>query len=414
MRTIILSLGMAVMPAAYASQLYIGQDTCPLNSLSLMIGPPKICPSVNIISSYNTTQDRDGLSQRRIAADMESDVWKTLRSCSAKYCIYTNKNFYGEAISVITTAHDRGRIGKIRAPEAISKSDRELAKVVEIPGKGRGLVATRTIRRGERIMASRPAFLVHRDIFREVALEDIYSLVDTAVNSLPTSRKDAYLAQAGTMGGHKALDILFTNAFQISLGEHDGFHYANFPEVSILNHDCRPNLAFFIDKSLTHYTHAVRDIKPGEELTISYLDALQVRSVRQERVQHLLGFSCSCPQCALPKKESDASDRRLFAISQMRDKLSDLQSKGTSLAVIEEYVALYRTERLEHRIAEAYKLAALGYNTLKAEGMAKTYALLSLEAALLESGPEAADVKEMKNLANAPKSHWSWSLKSHD
>jgi hypothetical protein len=109
-----------------------------------------------------------------------------------------------------------------------------------IQGKGNGLVATRTIRRGERIMAARPALLVHRDALIELELEEVYHLIDLAVNSLSKPRKDRYVAQAGTMGGRKNTDILFTNSFQVSLGDLDGFHYGNFPEVSLLNHDCRP------------------------------------------------------------------------------------------------------------------------------------------------------------------------------
>ncbi|TGJ79117.1 hypothetical protein E0Z10_g9644 [Xylaria hypoxylon] len=262
-------------------------------------------------------------------------------------------------------------------------------------------------------MAARPALLVHRDAFSEIPLEDMYYMMEIAVNNLPKARKESYLAQAGTMGGHKITDILFTNSFQVALGDHDGFHYGNFPEVSLLNHDCRPNLAFFVDQNLTHYTHAVRDIEPGEELTISYIDALQARSIRQERTRNSLGFPCACPHCTLSKKDSDASDDRLLAISRIESELSDFSSQASSPAMIEEYMSLYRTERLEHNVAGAYTLAALNYNLFGKAGMAKKYAQLSIEAGLLESGPDAADVREMRILADYPKSHWSWNIKPH-
>lgn len=173
------------------------------------------------------------------------------------------------------------------------------------------------------------------------------------------------------------------------------------------------SLAFFIDQNLTHYTHAVRDIKPGDELTISYLDPLQVRSLRQERTRNSLGFSCGCSHCALPKKESDASDGRLLTISRIANELSDFESKALSPAMIEEYVASYRKERLEYKIAEAYTLAALNYNLFGKADMAKKYALLAIEAGLLENGPDAADVQQMKMIADNPKLHWSWNMKPH-
>ncbi|KAJ8124861.1 hypothetical protein O1611_g8779 [Lasiodiplodia mahajangana] len=401
----------AALPVAHALQAYIGQNTCPWNTLSSNY-EQYMCSPLNLINPLDEVQGRERSHQRNDASGQERNIWSTSPDCFSEYCVYSNDGF-GRGISLITTALNYDRIKRIQTPEIVSRKDDEKARIVEIPTKGRGLVATRAIRRGERIMAAKPAFLVHREAFMELPLEDIYSLMDMAVNRLPKPRRESYLAQAGTMGGHKITDILFTNSFQVALADQDGFHYANFPDVSIFNHDCRPNLAFFVDKNLTHYTYAVRDIRPGEELTISYLDGLQVRSMRQERTQNSLGFSCGCSQCSLPKKESAESDNRLLAISQIEKNLSDFNGKAPSPTMIEEYVALYRKERLEYKMAEAYTLAALNYNLIGKAGMAKKYARLSVEATLLESGPDAADVAQMKILADSPKSHWSWNMRPH-
>ncbi|KAI0106205.1 hypothetical protein GGR51DRAFT_518226 [Nemania sp. FL0031] len=405
------SLLTAALPVAHALQAYTGQNTCPWNTLSSTY-EQYMCPPLDLINTLDEVQSRERSRQRDDTSDQERNIWSTSPDCFGEYCVYTNDGF-GRGISLITTAQNHDRIKQIQLPPMLSRPDNEKARIVEIPGKGRGLIATRAIRRGERIMAARPALLVHREAFMELPLEDIYSLMDMAVNSLPKPRKESYLAQAGTMGGHKITDILFTNSFQVALGDQDGFHYGNFPDVSILNHDCRPNLAFFVDKNLTHYTHAVRDIKLGEELTISYLDGLQVRSARQERTRSSLGFSCGCSHCSLPKEESEASDNRLLTISQLEKGLSDFNGKAPSLTMIEEYVALYRKERLEYKMAEAYTFAALNYNLIGKAGMAKKYARLSVDATLLESGHDAADVAQMKILADSPKSHWSWNMRPH-
>src|SRR4051812_28312599 len=43
--------------------------------------------------------------------------------------------------------------------------------------------------------------------------------------------------------------------------------------VSRLNHACSPNLGYYFDSTtLSHRVYAVRDIFPGEELTISYVE----------------------------------------------------------------------------------------------------------------------------------------------
>ncbi|KAI0408951.1 hypothetical protein F4802DRAFT_604706 [Xylaria palmicola] len=396
-----------------AIQAHISQDLCSWNSLPSVFWQD-VCPLANLMPSSADIRGSRRPSPRNDAKAAGSGSWSRSPDCFGEYCVYTNNNFFGQGISLVTTARNHIRIKQIQLPETVSIPNHEKVRAVEIPAKGRGLVATRTIRRGERIMAARPALLVHRNAFSDLRLEDIYHLMDRAVGNLPKPRKESYLAQAGTMGGHKITDILFTNSFQVALGDKDGgFHYGNFPEVSLLNHDCRPNLAFFVDQNLTHYTHAVRDIAPGEELTISYIDALQARLVRQERTRSSLGFSCGCSQCALPPKESDASDNRLLAISRIEGELLDVSSKTSSPTLIEEYVALYRAERLEFKIAGAYTLAALNYNLLGKADMTKKYGQLAIEAGLLESGPDAADVRQMRILADDPRSHWSWNMKSH-
>lgn len=44
--------------------------------------------------------------------------------------------------------------------------------------------------------------------------------------------------------------------------------------MSRLNHACSPNLGYYFDSAtLSHRVYAVRDIFPGEELTISYVES---------------------------------------------------------------------------------------------------------------------------------------------
>ena len=158
---------------------------------------------------------------------------------------------------------------------------------------------------------------------------------------------------------------------------------------------------------MLHHTHAVRDIAAGEELTISYLDSFSTQAERKSRARGSWGFDCSCSQCRLPKKLSDASDAILAEIRQIEGQLEDLNKKVTS-GLIEKLVKLYKKERLESKISNAYTLAALNYNLLGMAKQATKYAALAAEAALLERGPRSADVETMRELLKSPKQHWSW------
>ncbi|KAJ3565263.1 hypothetical protein NPX13_g7571 [Xylaria arbuscula] len=398
------SLLAAALPLGYALQVDASMNTCPWIGFSLDF-EQSMCAYMEL----EAFADESGEYRRD---SLEHNNWRTFPDCFDDYCVYTNDNFHGKGLSLITTASNHHRVKELQIPQTALELGYEKTRIAEIPDKGRGLIATKTIRKGERILAAKPALLVHRDAFRQVAMQDMFYLMDLAVSNLPKARRESYMGQAGSMGSHKITDILFTNSFQVTLGGHDGFHYANFPEVSVLNHDCRPNMAFFIDGNLTHHTHAVRDISPGEELTISYVDALQIRSERQERTRNSLGFSCTCSQCTLPKEELDASDDRIRTISRIERELSNVNSKEPSPAMIEEYIALYKTEGLDHNIAGAYTLAALNYNFLGKATLAKKCARLSAEAGRLENGPDAGDVREMTVLAEDPESHWSWKAKA--
>ncbi|KAH9578183.1 SET domain [Trypanosoma melophagium] len=73
----------------------------------------------------------------------------------------------------------------------------------------------------------------------------------------------------------------------------------------LFNHSCEPNLQVLYscvnDETLT--VEAIRDIEPGEELLISYIDeSLPYPDRQQQLYEHYL-FTCRCPKC-----ESESHD----------------------------------------------------------------------------------------------------------
>lgn len=233
------SLLTAIIPAANTLSAHVIQEYCPWNTLSLPL-EQCMCLSGNAVRSHGDVTNRPSSKKHDDSRSLKSNIWRASSDCFEGYCVYTNDGFFGEGISLVTTATNYRRVTQIQVPETTPISYREKSRTADIPGKGRGLVAIRTIRRGEQIMATRPALLVHRNIFGDLPLQEVYQLMDMAINNLSKPRRESYLAQAATMGGHRITDILFTNSFQIALKDSDGFHYGNFPEVSLLNHDCRP------------------------------------------------------------------------------------------------------------------------------------------------------------------------------
>lgn len=78
---------------------------------------------------------------------------------------------------------------------------------------------------------------------------------------------------------------------------------------SRLNHSCVPNAYHGFNPEIQRFTvHAVRDIEPGEEITINYMGGQADTLIRTQRLDHLrtnYGFTCTCVACSDRTGQSD-------------------------------------------------------------------------------------------------------------
>lgn len=73
---------------------------------------------------------------------------------------------------------------------------------------------------------------------------------------------------------------------------------------SFLNHSCLPNLRLSRSDAGIHSFVALRDINAGEELTLSYIDDMELQdciSLRKSIFLRRRGFECLCCLCVAPK-----------------------------------------------------------------------------------------------------------------
>ncbi|KAK2041373.1 SET domain-containing protein [Colletotrichum somersetense] len=379
-------------------------------------------PALGRLAAANGTADPPPPKEQKKKKDIwrSDEGWLGPHACAGVYCSYSRPSFAGgRGIVLVTTpfsAEEASRLPAFATEPTAGEGDGGLFRVVEMPGKGLGLVANQPIRRGQRIMAHPPAVVVHRRFVDDIDPEEQYRVFEDAAARLPEAAREAFMAQMGQAAaahrstGQRVHDILHTNSFELGLNIRDGHHFGNYPEVSRFNHDCRPNVAFYIDDSdLRHYTHAVRDIQPGEELTISYVDSLSARVVRQDRARRNWGFGCSCAHCSLPEPFVRASDQRLVRMWEVEQQLSHWNGEAVDEDMIEGLVGMYRQEGLDgSHGGDAFRLAALNYNSLGMEAEALGYARLAEEQLLLEKGPAARQVGDMRDLMRDPKAHYSW------
>ncbi|KAG5857365.1 hypothetical protein ANANG_G00018700 [Anguilla anguilla] len=94
------------------------------------------------------------------------------------------------------------------------------------------------------------------------------------------------------------------NCFSISDGELQEVGVGLYPSVSLLNHACRPNCVMVFEGRILRL-RAVRDIRPLEELTISYTDVMTPSQDRRKGLREQYCFLCECERCVTADKDSD-------------------------------------------------------------------------------------------------------------
>ncbi|THU86385.1 SET domain-containing protein, partial [Dendrothele bispora CBS 962.96] len=218
-------------------------------------------------------------------------------------------------------------------PEPLPRSDcsrPKQYKIIETPGKGMGMFATRDIEYGELILTERPllvfpasprhmsslAYPKHFTIdqIQQAQLNQLEKLMETLVDQMPKENQEAYKKLANCHqedGSGPLLGIARTNGFPI--GDYyepkiPGFpeaatrYSATFKDISRINHSCRPNACRDWDSpTFSFHLRASKPIKKGQEITLSYIsDAVDPTSERQRQLASY-GFTCTCEACSNPE-----------------------------------------------------------------------------------------------------------------
>jgi len=350
------------------------------------------------------------------------------------FCVFTDTKFAkGRGTSFIMTRRRADYIATNPAftdPELVADTNQDLVRTIpakydlkEFPGKGMGLAANQFIARGDLIMANTASLMIDYRAFSELTRDQYKELQLHAVNYLPEQHRWAVL-NLSTHGQtfDSQIDMVEkigeTNAFDIDPDADDeeqehGF-FVVFPEIARFNHDCRPNADYYYDHAtLTQYIHAARDIRPGEELTLSYINPIMLREARLRKLNRNWGFRCACPACTKEGARAEASDMRIRKIKELRPKMRNWKPSSVATPQMAELlVSLYEEEKLWGSMYHAYSFAAFEYNAVGDAWSAIKYAMKSYEWGVPIIGDKAADVVEMKKMAEDPYNHWSWLLRT--
>ncbi|PSN59928.1 hypothetical protein BS50DRAFT_507455 [Corynespora cassiicola Philippines] len=372
--------------------------------------------TTNISSSPESTQVLSQAS--KLAEDVSNFPWSFRPECSPletsqSVCVFSDQRFAdGRGIFLITSpdyAHDISKRPEFTQLEAIDRIShhRDPPFVQQnFLGKGRGLVANRTLYRGEQILASTPLFLMDIEAYK-LAEEERLRLAHLGVELLPDESKALLWSMSDHFNGDPIDGRIDTNAFMVYV---NGVSYiAVIPESGMMNHDCRPNAAYLWDEeTLTHYVHATQTIYSAQEITIAYIPNRDSRSERTKKL-NAWGFNCSCSTCSANPTMIAESDRRLQKIADLEMALDDWSSNSEATPeMAETIVSLYHQERLFSRLGIPHKYAAEVYSSFGDKYNAIRHAELGAEYGALERGFRDKEVREMRAMARNPEMSWTW------
>ncbi|XP_001379366.1 histone-lysine N-methyltransferase SMYD1 isoform X1 [Monodelphis domestica] len=145
----------------------------------------------------------------------------------------------------------------------------------------------------------------HVDNFGEEEQKDLRVDVDSFLNFWPAQSQQFSMQYISHIFG-----VINCNAFTLS--DQRGLQAVGvgiFPNLCLVNHDCWPNCTVIFNngnheavKSMFHTQmrielRALGKISEGEELTVSYVDFLNVSQERKKQLKKQYYFDCTCEHC---------------------------------------------------------------------------------------------------------------------
>ncbi|CAO3568608.1 unnamed protein product [Mortierella alpina] len=274
----------------------------------------------------------------------------------------------------------------------MSSSDYIVRETID---KGKGMFATRDIKRGTCVISESPLVFVGPNMLKNFQ----------AVNALSKKNKKYFFALHNVYAEKelpKELGIIKTNALPLGKDSVDGAVYR---VISRINHSCAPNVMHSWNSSTQkEYVYATEDIEAGCEILTCYFSPLMTRADRLRRLQQSFRFECRCRLCvASSSKEYDEIVTRI-------NKYSDLivsyasSSPRKSIAYVREAIALLDKIGAPSKTTfyyDGYQISAM-YSNYK---LAKEWADLLLDSYRVEEGETGHLYGQYLKYSLDPKSH---------
>ncbi|CZT24363.1 uncharacterized protein RCC_10088 [Ramularia collo-cygni] len=272
----------------------------------------------------------------------------------------------------------------------------------DIPGKGKGLVASCDINPGILLISETPLFTTE-------SLQDVSTIEQDLAQIVKGLSKDdqrAFLLLHNNFKGepHPFSNIVRSNGYPLGPSSDIG---GIFPLVSRINHSCRPNAQHAWNEELkSMLVHAVREISAGEELTLSYLNG-GPSAQRKQILKDNFRFDCACELCCLSTSDLARSDDRLCRAQALDEKIGDPKRvRNNPERALDDCRALrtiYQAEkisdlRLPRLYYDAFQICAMHADRARAS----VFARRAWQTRMICEGERSAEVANLRKLEADP------------
>ncbi|KAK6996420.1 hypothetical protein R3P38DRAFT_3628034 [Favolaschia claudopus] len=283
-------------------------------------------------------------------------------------------------------------------------------EVVDIPGKGKGVVALEFITQGTRIIAEEPTIKLSGQ-----TREDLAHSVQIALSS-PSNLE--FLLSFPCKKGEDPVSGRF-NHFLPCASEDDNA-CGLFATICRINHTCcsplsGPNAMYTWREDLQCETlHALRDIAAMEEITVSYIACRIHTDDPPKFLRKNFDFSCSCAGCARPP------DQRAHSLARIRQYNLFMESFPTSAQTRRNPTQLL--EQLQHNLLaiceegyaiELSRAAHCGFRLCAMYGDAKNAILwetLSRDCDAVIQGTDTEEYRSSERWIRDPSTYERWNI----
>lgn len=162
---------------------------------------------------------------------------------TSRLCVFTAANFRGNnGISLLVAPEVAASIADRLDDSVIPPGHRDhraspLSRdpdmsytVEDLPGRGKGVVATRKIRKWETVLLDFPAVIVQRDYYSALNKNQKETMLWKMINQLPEAQRSEVLSLSHDKDGDMIQGILRSNVFSVDLAE---IPFALYPRGSV-------------------------------------------------------------------------------------------------------------------------------------------------------------------------------------